>query len=43
MTLGLMAAATLTAGCVGDGGSRCGVDTRYRSYDYNNPDPACGV
>ena len=42
MTLGLLAASTLVAGCVGDGGSRYGVDPRYRSYDYNAPDPAYG-
>ena len=38
--LGLLAASTLVAGCVGDGGSRYGADPRYRSYDYNRPDPA---
>ena len=42
MTLGLMAASTLIAGCVGGGGDRYGVDPRYRSYDYNRPDPAYG-
>ena len=38
--LGVIAATALTAGCVGDGGSRYGVDPRYRTYDYNRPDPA---
>ena len=37
LTLGLMAAATLMSGCVGDSyGGR-----RY-AYDYNRPDPAYG-
>ena len=40
--LGLLAASTLVAGCVGDGGSRYGVDPRYRGYDYTAPDPAYG-
>ena len=39
-TLGLIAATAMTTACVGDGGSRYGVDPRYRSYDYNRPDPA---
>ena len=43
LTLGVILAATLTAGCVGDGGSRYGVNSNsYRNYDYNRPDPAYG-
>ena len=42
LTLGLIAASTMIAGCVGDGGSRYGIDPRYRSYDYNAPDPTYG-
>lgn len=41
MTLSLLAATTLVAGCTtyGDGGS---VDPGYASYDYDRPDPAYG-
>jgi hypothetical protein len=42
VTLGLLAASTLMAGCATDGGSGYGFDRRYRSYDYNRPDPAYG-
>lgn len=41
LALGLIAASTLLAGCMGDGGGY-GVDRRYRGYDYNHPDPAYG-
>lgn len=38
LTLGMIAAATLVAGCTGD---NYGTDTYsgYRNYDYNRPDP----
>ena len=42
-TLITLAAATLVAGCVGDGGARYGVDPGYRNYDYNRPDPSYGA
>jgi len=37
-TLGLVAIATLTSGCVMDGNER----PHYGAYDYNRPDPAYG-
>jgi len=39
---GLIGSTVLLAGCMGSG-DRYGVDTRYRSYDYNRPDPAYGA
>ena len=42
LTLGLLAASTLMAGCAADGGSRYGMNQRYSAYDYNRPDPAYG-
>ena len=39
ISFALVGAATLLAGCVGDGG-RPGY--AYRNYDYNRPDPAYG-
>jgi len=41
ITLGLLATTTLLAGCMGSGGGY-GVDSRYRDYDYNRPDPSYG-
>lgn len=38
-TLGLIAVATLTSGCVMDGNSE---RPHYGAYDYNRPDPAYG-
>jgi hypothetical protein len=39
--LGMVAAATLVSGCVGDtSGPRYAGDRGYRNYDYNRPDPA---
>ncbi|WP_082545640.1 MULTISPECIES: glycine zipper 2TM domain-containing protein [unclassified Sphingomonas] len=41
IALGLLAT-TLVGGCASDGGSRYGVNSNYRNYDYNRPDPAYG-
>jgi len=42
LTLGLLAASTLVAGCNEYGGGRPGGynDNRYAQYDYDRPDPA---
>ena len=42
LTVGLLAASTLLAGCNDYGGGRPGYASDYRRYDYNNPDPAYG-
>lgn len=39
-TMVLISAAGMVTGCASDGGTRYGVDSRYRQYDYNRPDPA---
>lgn len=41
LILGLTAA-TMIAGCTTTGDSSYGIDSRYRDYDYNRPDPAYG-
>jgi len=42
LTVGLLAASTLLAGCNDYGGGRPGYASDYSRYDYNNPDPAYG-
>jgi hypothetical protein len=37
--LGVLGAATLLAGCVGDEGPRVGQGYGYGRYDYDHPDP----
>ncbi|MBX9885887.1 MAG: hypothetical protein K2X68_13040, partial [Novosphingobium sp.] len=42
LTLGMIAAATLVAGCDTYDDGRPGRYSEYRRYDYNNPDPQYG-
>ena len=42
ITLGLLAASTLLAGCETYGNGGPGYASDYRRYDYNNPDPQYG-
>lgn len=42
LTLGLLAASTLLAGCDTYGTGGPGYASDYRRYDYNNPDPQYG-
>ncbi|KRB86936.1 hypothetical protein ASE00_07655 [Sphingomonas sp. Root710] len=42
LAIGLLATSTLVSGCMSDGGGRHRVDSTYRNYDYNRPDPAYG-
>lgn len=42
ITLGLLAASTLLAGCETYGNTGPGYASNYSQYDYNNPDPQYG-